>query len=144
MSRDHSVQAPFKWSATLLAGSGAAWCVIVGWKIWFTPVRYLQYASWQTEPQFVYRSFSDVSMLGAVPLVVPTVFAALATWVAWRQRIVALCAVTLIFALFCFVAGFSIGGAYVPVAGALLIATAISLTGAVVARFRRVHRLNRE
>jgi hypothetical protein len=34
--------------------------------------------------------------------------------------------------VFCFITGFSIGRAYVPIASALLVATLVNLTGAVV------------
>ena len=124
----------FKWLSTLLVASGWMRCVVVGWKIWVSPVRYLQYSSSEPEPRFVYRSFSEVSGLGVVPLVVPIVLVGLATWVAWRQRTLALGAITLMLGVFCFITGFSIGRAYVPIASVLLVATLVNLTGAVVTR----------
>jgi hypothetical protein len=129
---------PFKWLATLLVTGGLVWCFVIGWKIWVTPVRYLHYSSSEPAQRFVYLSFSEVSGLGIVPLVVPTVLVGLAMWFAWRQRTLALGAVTLAVAVFCFITGFSIGRAYVPIAVALFVATLMSLVGGVVARFRRI------
>lgn len=128
---------PFKWLATLSVAGGLVWCVVIGWKLWVTPVRYLHYSSSEPAPRFVSLSFSDVSGLGIVPLVVPIVLVGLAMWFAWRQRTLALGAVTLAVAAFCFITGFSIGRAYVPVAGALFVATLMSLVDRVQARARR-------
>jgi hypothetical protein len=125
----------FKWLAISPATGGLVWCFVVGWKIWVTPVRYLHYSS--SEPRFVYLPFAEVSGLGIVPLIVPTLLAGLAMWFAWRQRSLPLGVVTSAVAVFCFITGFSIGAAYLPVAGALFIATLMSLIGGVVARVRR-------
>lgn len=102
-----------------------------------TPIRYLQYSSAEPAERFVHRHFSEVSGSGIVPLVVPTVLAGLATWAAWRQRLLGLSVVTLVFFGFCFITGFSIGAAYVPIARALLVATLISAAGRAVARMRK-------
>jgi hypothetical protein len=126
-----------KWLPTLLAAGGLVWCFVVGWRIWVTPVRYLQYSSAEPAERFVDRHFSEVSGLGIVPLVVPTVLAGLATWAAWRRRLLGLFVVTLVFFGFCFITGFSIGAAYVPIAPALLVATLISAAGRAVARMRK-------
>jgi hypothetical protein len=124
----------FKWLPTLLAAIGLVWCVVAGWMIWVTPVRYLRYSSFEPEPRYVNVAFSEVSALGIAPLVVPTLLAGLATWCTWRQRTVSLCALTILFVVYSFISGFSIGGAYVPAAGVLVIATLVTLMHAGVTR----------
>jgi uncharacterized membrane protein YfcA len=69
---------------------------------------------------------------GAV--VVPTVLAVLATWAAWRHSRVGLWASALLFAAFTFITGFSVGKAYVPAAGSLLLA---AMLGAFIGSRRR-------
>ena len=79
-----------------------------------------------------YRLISDISEFGILPLVVPVLLAAWATWAACRQRILALAVATVIFLVFCFIAGFSIGGAYVPVGLGLVIATLLGMLSRVL------------
>lgn len=74
-----------------------------------------------------YRSFRDVSLLGATPLLVPVVLAVIALAGAFRRNRVMLAAGALLFGLFTLLAGFSIGGAYVMPAGLLLIAAIASI-----------------
>ena len=115
-----------RWSV-LLAAAGLAWCVIVGLRIWITPVRYLRYSSDSPEPRFVYFSFQEVSGWGIWILVIPIILAGAALRLSWRRRTRALGAVTCAFVLFCLITGFSIGSTYMPVAGALLAATLIGI-----------------
>jgi hypothetical protein len=119
----------------ILAAAGALWCVGVGFWIWFTPVAShgIVGGTGQPDREFVeYHAFSDVSMFGALPLVVPAALALLAAWSAWRGSRVGVVILAVLFAAFTFVAGFSIGAAYVPAAGLLLWAALV----AVVEGFR--------
>lgn len=117
------------WVAPILASVSMAWCVVVGFMIWFTPVRYsaIVGATEQPDRQVVeYRAFSEISHAGLLPLVVPVVLATLATWAAWRGSRVGLSGLALLFGVFTFISGFSIGGAYLPAAGVLIVAALLS------------------
>ena len=116
----------FRSLSTAAAAIGLAWCVVAGWRIWTTPVRFLD----------EYRSFSDISYFGIVPLVVPVLLAGWATWAAYRQRLLPTALATLSFLFFCFLTGFSIGGAYVPIGIGLVIATLLGILGRVITRKR--------
>jgi hypothetical protein len=70
-------------------------------------------------------------------LVIPVLLASWAAWAAWRQQIRALAIATLIFLAFCFIAGFSIGGAYVPIGLGLVAATLLEMLRRVITRHRR-------
>jgi hypothetical protein len=128
---------PFRWLSTLLVTGSLVWCFVVDWRIWVTPVRYLHYSSAEPAPRYIYHSFSEVSGLGVEPLVIPIILVALATWAAWRQRTLLLGTLTLVFAAFSFITGFSIGAAYVPGVSALLVATLLSAVPHVIARARK-------
>ena len=73
------------------------------------------------------RRFADISRLGAVPLVVPVLLAALGTWAAWRNRRLALWLSTAALLAYCVLAGFSIGLGYVLGGGAMLWASLVGL-----------------
>ena len=73
------------------------------------------------------RRFSEVSRLGAFPLVLPVLLAALATWVAWRNRRLALSLATAALLAFCVLTGLSMGWGYLPGAGAMLWALIVCL-----------------
>jgi len=126
----HEAMKPLQWLSIFLALSGLLWCLVVGERIWTTPVR-LSGVEWAMGPtgsirtieRVGVRSFSDISGLGVIPLFVPVLLAGWATWAAWGDRIRTLTILTLVFLAFCFIAGFSIGGAYWPAAGALVAAT---------------------
>jgi len=129
-----------RWLSTICAAIGLVWCVGVGIRIWTTPVRY-SVAEWAVSPagartgqRVEYRSFSDISGAGATPLVVPVLLAAWATWAAWRQSIVGLSIATAIFLVFCLIAGFSIGGAYVPAGIGLVAAIFLGIVSKVTTR----------
>lgn len=118
---------PFRGLSTVVAAASLAWCVVAGVRIWTTPIGSAG-VEWRMGPsgaRVIGRvepsSFSDTSRFSILPLVVPVFLSGLATWAAWRQRTRGLALATLVFLSFCLVAGFSIGGAYVP-AGLLLVA----------------------
>jgi len=101
-----------------------AWCIVVGFVIWFTPMHYTRTSGGiQT---VVERPFSDVSGNGALPLVIPVVIAGLGAWGAWRGRRVALGTSALLLAAFTVISGFSIGAAYVGASGFQLLATGLA------------------
>ena len=69
------------------------------------------------------RRFADVSLFGPLPLAIPVVLAGLAAWTIWRRKAFLLMLLpTAALILFCFIAGFSIGRAYVPAGGVMLLA----------------------
>jgi hypothetical protein len=114
------------WISQMTALVSLSWCVVVGFWIWFTPVRYVGITGDPGQPDHhtvVYRAFADVSLLGPIPLIVPTLIAIAGAWAAWRGARVALGLAALLLAAFAFVAGFSIGSAYILPAGLLLLAT---------------------
>ena len=118
------------WVAPILASISALWCVVVGFLIWSTPVRYAGIVVVPGRPDehvVDYRAFSDVSHFGAVPLIIPAVLALLATWAASRGSRIGLGVAALSFSGFTFVSGFSIGGAYLPAAGSLILATLFAM-----------------
>jgi hypothetical protein len=106
------------WTSQMLALISLSWCVVVGFWIWFTPVRYAGMTGAPGQPDqhtVVYRAFADVSFLGPLPLIIPT----------------------LMLAAFAFVAGFSIGSAYMLPAGLLLLATLFAARFGPMRRSRR-------
>ena len=118
----------------ILSAAGLLWCVGVSGWIWVTPIRSSGFGTqaWssssagsvssgvRTVPVEVSRRFADVSLLGAFPLVVPVLLAALATWAAWHNKKLVLLLTTGALLTFCVLAGFSIGGSYLLGGGALL------------------------
>jgi hypothetical protein len=131
--RRHDVQAdsstmPITWAnlvAALLSTTSVAWCVFMGGWFWFVPIRYEVIRD--GVPAVRYQSFSEVSLLGPAPLIVPVLIAAVAAWAAWRSHRVALGLAAFLLVVFTFISGFSIGGGYLP-ASALLLAAAVVLS----------------
>jgi hypothetical protein len=70
-----------------------------------------------------YRALSEVSQFGPLPLVLPASLAMIAAWAAWRGYRLILGIATLLLAGFTLISGFSIGAAYLPASGALIVAT---------------------
>ena len=116
---------PIKWGvhlARLLSTVSLAWCVLVGCWLWFTPFTYESTSA----PGVGYRSFSEVSLFGPAPLIVPVLIAALAVWAAWRSHRVVLGIAAFLLAVFTFISGFSIGRGYVPASGLLVLAAVLA------------------
>jgi len=111
------------WVSPVLAAVGVMWCVIMGGWLWFTPMRYMVFPGGPGQAVIRYRSFSEVSQFGPLPLIIPASLAMVAAWAAWRGNRVGLGVSTLLFAGFTFITGFSIGPNYLPAAGALVLAT---------------------
>jgi FtsH-binding integral membrane protein len=103
--RRHNVKW-YGWVVFVLAALSGGWCVLAHVWIAFTPL------------------WHQGLVQGAV--FVPTVLAMLATWAAWRRSRVGVGASALLFAGFTFVTGFSIGNAYVPAAGLLILAAVLA------------------
>src|SRR5579872_1380210 len=112
------------WAAPILAATSAIWCAVIGWRMWFTPVRYLVVGG-VAGPALDHKFFSDVSGFGALPLIVPVLIAIVATYAALRGLLQVLALLMVLFAVFAFITGFSIGGAFLP-AAALLLATVLA------------------
>jgi len=93
------------WVVFALAAISGVWCVLMHVWISFTPL------------------WHQGLVQGAV--IVPTVLAFLGTWAAWRRSRVGVVASALLFAGFTFATGFSIGNAYVPAAGLLILAAVL-------------------
>jgi len=110
--------------APVLSTLCLGWCVVVGFILWFTPVRYSRISD--GVPVVIERHFSEMSVTGALPLVIPVVIAGLGTWGAWRGRRLALASSALLLALFTAASGFSIGGAYLPASGLQLLAAGLA------------------
>ena len=128
------------WTSQMLALISLSWCVVVGFWIWFTPVRYVGITGTPGQPgqhTVAYRAFADVSFLGPLPLIVPTLIAIAGAWAAWHGARVALGLAALLLAAFAFVAGFSIGSAYILPAGLLLLATLFAARFGPVRRSRQ-------
>ena len=121
----------------LLAAAGFLWTIGVGVWIWMTPVRLSGVSSEafasstagvtssvvRTVLVEETRRFADVSLLGPVPLMMPAVLAGLAAMAVWRRKSLLLMLLpTATLLVFCFIAGFSIGAAYVPAGGAMVLA----------------------
>lgn len=106
------------------------WCLVAGVWLWTAPVTgsfivvTVDPAGTSTiERGIDQRSFAEMSQLGIVPLLIPVLVAGCALWAAWRRRAAALAVATFVFLVFCVLAGFSIGGAYIPAGLGLLGAT---------------------
>jgi hypothetical protein len=97
-----------RFSSRLLASGSLAWCA---------------YAAW------VLRPFSELTPLGPLPLIVPLLTAAAAFLAAWTNRPIALSVGALVMLAYAFVTGFSIGGMYQPVGGALALSAALLWAG---------------
>jgi len=128
--------------ANLLAAAGVVWSIGVGIWIWVTPIRFVGISNeawaWsgpgstasgmRVVPVERTRRFADVSLLGPVPLAIPVALAGLAALAVWRRKgaLLTLLPAVLLLA-FCFIAGFSIGAAYVPAGCVVLLAVLLNL-----------------
>ena len=106
--------------APLLASMSLAWCLLIGAWFWVTPIEYE--GSINGVPTVHHQSFSDISLLGPAPLIVPVLIAAIAVWATWRSRKAVLALAAFLLVAFTFVSGFSIGGGYIPASAMLLAA----------------------
>lgn len=102
------------WLAPLLSTMSLAWCVVIGVWIWFTPIGQSQ-------------SFSDVSLFGPAPLILPVSIATVAVWAAWRSHRGVLGFAALLIVAFTFISGFSIGRGYIAASGLLVLAAVLGL-----------------
>jgi asparagine N-glycosylation enzyme membrane subunit Stt3 len=116
------------WFARVLATLSAVWCVVVGFWIWFTPVASPLYSGNPPTLHTVYRSLSETSRFGALPLSLPAVVGFVGAWAAWGHRRFVLGAVAALLLVFSIVTGFSIGMAYMPAAAGFVWATAAALS----------------
>jgi hypothetical protein len=126
------------WLARGLAAAALVWCAGLGIWLWVTPIRShgVTVFSEASPDGTTYRgpfavertqSFSEISALGALPLLVPALIAGVGLWGAWRRRTKTMAVSAGIMAIFCVIAGFSIGRGYLPAAAALVWATIANL-----------------
>jgi hypothetical protein len=113
--------------AAVLACGGLIWCAVVGVLIWVVPSG----TSTTTSSDGVAttgpgESFSSISGLGPVPLLIPVALVGVAVWASLRLHRAVLIVATALLAVYCFLTGFSIGLAYVPAAVALVVACVVS------------------
>lgn len=95
-----------RWFVLAACAASAAWSVAVAVWIARTPI------------------WHEGLVQGAV--IVPVALCGLATWSAWRRRRLGVLTSALLVAGFTFITGFSIGNAYIPAAGLLLLATLVA------------------
>ena len=111
-------------AALFLSIMSVAWCALIGGWIWFTPIWSTAFINDTSTVR--YQAFSDVSLFGPAPLIVPVLITTLATWAARRRRRLVLGSCAFLLTVFAFISGFSIGAGYVP-ASALLVAAVLML-----------------
>lgn len=112
----------------VLATASLLWCIAAGLLLWFLPTGSSSSASSDGALQDRGQSFSSVSHLGTLPLIVPVVVAAIAAWSAFRNHRRVLLGATILLTLYSLVTGFSIGLFYMPAAGALVVATVLAFS----------------
>jgi hypothetical protein len=98
-----------------------SWCVAMGLRAWTSPVALLHAGSGGSYRYNV--PFTAVSPLGPTPLVVPVALCAAALWASAHSRLGVLTGLSVLFCVLCFAGGFTLGGAYIPAAGFLVLAT---------------------
>ena len=98
----------------VLTSISVVWSVVIGVWIAFTPL-------W------------DQGMVSGAVLV-PPLLAIFGTWAAWKRRRVGVVVSAVLFAAFTLVTGFSIGNAYVPAAGLLVLGAALPAIGHLAVR----------
>lgn len=109
--------------APLLSTLSLAWCILIGGWFWFAPIRYEGFINDVATVR--YRSFSEVSLFGPAPLIVPVLITAIAARAAWRGRRVVLGLAAFLLAVFSFISGFSIGAGYLPATALLMYAVLV-------------------
>jgi hypothetical protein len=91
----------------ILSGAALLWCVVVGLLLWFLPAGGGQ-------------SFSSISALGPVPLIIPVVLATAALCSTLIHRRAPIIGATAALGGYALLTGLSIGLAYLPAVGALI------------------------
>jgi hypothetical protein len=110
-----------------LSFASLLWCIAVGLLIWFLPLGSSSSASSSGGAVEQGRqSFSSISGLGPVPLIIPVVLVAFATWSAFRRHKLVFVGATVLTTLFVFLTGFSIGLFYLPAVVALVVGCTVA------------------
>lgn len=86
----------------LLVLGACLWCVWTGYWLWTTPLT--------NEGGY----FSEISYLGATPLVIPVLISLMALWSIFKLKMLMMLIATLLLLVFWLITGFSIGMAYTP------------------------------
>jgi Na+/H+-dicarboxylate symporter len=111
-----------------LASAGLLWCIATGLLLWFLPVGSSSSTSSDGAVQNGGQSFSSVSGLGPLPLIVPVVVVAIATWSAIRDHRRVLLGATILLTLYSLLTGLSIGLFYMPAVAAFVVATVLAFS----------------
>ena len=104
-----------------IAMAAALWCLGAGFVIPTRPIAWQAMNPGSPTITIVYRAFLYDSNYGVWPLMIPIVLSGLAAWAAWDRRRLTFCLLTILFAAFVVIKGFSIGASYLPAAALLLI-----------------------
>ena len=123
------VREVLRWMSSSLTIATVVWCAMVGGWLWTREFRVSAVEITAGSGQLptvrrteYYQTFSDMSHFGVAPLVVPLIFAALATWAALARRPGWVLAVGLVLLMLSLLGAMSIGLYYLPAAGALVVA----------------------
>ena len=111
--------------AVILAGAGLLWCVAVGLLLWFLPVGASSTTGSGGAVSGGGQSFSSISALGPVPLIIPVVLATAALGSALTHYKAPLIAATVVLGGYALLTGFSIGLLYLPAVGASVAACVV-------------------
>ena len=109
----------------ILAGAALLWCVAVGLLLWFLPVGASSTAGSGGAASGGGQSFSSISALGPVPLIIPVVLATAALGSALTHHKAPLIAATVALGGYAVLTGFSIGLLYLPAVGASVAACVV-------------------
>jgi len=123
-----------KTASKILVISAFCWCIWVGYQIWTTPVTYKGIevvgsvnSNIRIKEVTETREFSDISDLGATPLIIPVLITLIAIWSIFRFNIIILLVATVLLSVFWVLSGFSIGIAYTPAMVILVFVSVINL-----------------
>ncbi len=123
-----------KTASKILVISAFCWCIWVGYQIWTTPVTYkgIEVVSSvnshiRIKEVIETREFSNISDLGATPLIIPVLITLIAIWSIFRFNIKILVIATVLLSVFWVLSGFSIGIAYTPAMVILVFVSVINL-----------------
>jgi len=127
------VTTPSSKRVVILASAGLLWCVAVGLLLWFLPVGASSTSGSGGAASEGGRSFSSISALGPVPLIIPVVLATAALGSALTHRKAPLIAATVVLGGYALLTGFSIGLLYLPAVGAS-VAACVVVSNAIPSR----------
>jgi len=110
----------------ILSGAGLLWCVAVGLLLWFLPVGASSASGSSGAVSDGGQSFSSISSLGPVPLIIPVVLATAALGSVLARHRAPLIVATAALGGYALLTGFSIGLFYLPAVGASVAACVVA------------------